>query len=98
MEVDVYAAAGTEVWLCESKWRRGRKSGIKEVKSLLKKGNQVRENMGPALKILRLWFFSHEGFTSEAEALMKENSVLWSDRTDLNGLLAHAGLKQLPKI
>lgn len=98
MEVDVYAAAGGEVWLCESKWWRGRKAGVAEVESLLKKGNRVREDMGQALEILRLWFFAHDGFTTEAESLMRENGMLWCDRADLDGLLAHVGLKRLPEI
>ncbi|MGE0087590.1 MAG: hypothetical protein AB7S75_24535 [Desulfococcaceae bacterium] len=98
MEVDVYAAAGSEVWLCESKWWRGRKAGIKDAESLIKKGNQVRENMGERLEILRLWFFAHDGFTSEAEEFMTEKGVLWSNREDLNALLAHAGLKCLPEV
>ncbi len=98
MEVDVYAAAGSEVWLCESKWWRGRRVGVGEVRSLLSKGERVRAGMGETLEILRLWFFAHDGFTPEAEALMAEKGVLWSDRADLNGLLAHAGLKCLPEI
>ncbi len=98
MEVDVYAAAGTEVWLCESKWWRGRKAGVNEVESLLKKGDQVRNDREDGLEILRLWIFAHDGFTAEARSLMAEKDVLWSDREDLNGLLAHAGLKQLPDI
>jgi hypothetical protein len=98
MEVDVYAAAGSEVWLCESKWWRGRKAGVKEVESLLKKGDQVRADMDDGLEILRLWFFAHDGFTEEAKSLMKENRMLWSNRDDLNRLLAHAGLKSLPEI
>jgi hypothetical protein len=95
-EVDVYAAAGSEVWLCESKWWRGRKSGVREVVSLLEKGDLVRSDMGERLEVLRLWFFAHDGFTSEAESLMVEKEVLWSDRNDLDGLLSHVGLKRLP--
>ncbi len=98
MEVDVYAAAGSEVWLCESKWWRGRRAGVKEVRSLLEKGELVRAGMGETLEILRLWFFARDGFAPEAEALMAEKGVLWSDRADLDGLLSHAGLKRLPDI
>ena len=98
MEMDVEAAAGEQMWICESKWWRGRKSGVKEVESLLHKGRLLKENKGPGLEILRLWFFAHDGFTQEAEAMMKENGVLWSDREDLNGLLAVAGLKRLPEV
>jgi hypothetical protein len=50
------------------------------------------------LETLRLWLFAHDGFTPEAEALMAERGVLWSDRDDLNALLAHVGLKRLPEV
>ena len=98
MEMDVEAAAGEQMWICESKWWRGRKAGVKEVESLLYKGRMLKENKGPGLEILRLWFFAHDGFTQEAEGLMTENGVLWSDREDLNGLLSVAGLKRLPEV
>ncbi len=38
----MYAAAGAEVWLGESKWWRGRKAGVLEVESLLAKGRMVK--------------------------------------------------------
>ncbi len=98
MEIDVEAAAGEEMWICESKWWRGKQAGVKEVESLLFKAGLLREKEGPGLTILRLWFFAHDGFTAEAETLMTEKGVLWSDRDDLNGLLALAGLKSLPDI
>jgi hypothetical protein len=98
MEVDVYAAAGAEVWLCESKWWRDRKVGVKEVESLLWKGDRVREERKDLLETLFLWFFAHDGFTPEAEALMAEKEMLWSDRADLDALLGHVGLKTLPDV
>ncbi len=96
MEIDVEAAAGKEMWICESKWWRGRKAGVKEVESLLFKAELLHKKEGPGLEILRLWFFAHDGFTPEAENLMVEKGVLWSDRDDLDGLLSHVGLKRLP--
>ncbi|MFP4307337.1 MAG: hypothetical protein ACLFQQ_08980 [Desulfococcaceae bacterium] len=98
MEIDVEAAAGKEMWICESKWWRGRKVGVPEVESLLRKAELLREKEGPGLQILRLWLFAHDGFTPEAEALMTETGVLWSDRDDLNALLTHVGLKRLPEV
>ena len=68
------------------------------MESLLYKADLLREKEGPGLRILRLWFFAHDGFTPEAESFMAEKGVLWSDRADLNGLLAAAGLKQLPDV
>ena len=61
MEVDVYAAAGAEVWLCVSNWWRGRKAGVPEVESLLAKVRMVRSERGEGLKILRLWFLPMRG-------------------------------------
>ena len=96
MEIDVEAAAGKEMWICESKWWRGRKAGVTEVESLLFKAELLHKKEGPGLEILRLWFFAHDGFTPEAQDLMAEKGVLWSDRKDLDDLLSHVGLKRLP--
>ncbi|MDL1983848.1 MAG: hypothetical protein LWX54_06595 [Deltaproteobacteria bacterium] len=98
MEIDVEGGAGKERWICESKWWVGRKVDQAEVESLMRKGNIVKEEVGEGLQILRLWFFAHEGFTEEAEALMLKNGVLWSVREDLDGLLKHVGLRQLPEL
>ena len=80
MEIDVEGGAGKKRWICESKWWVGRKVGLADVESLMRKGNIVKEEVGEGLQILRLWFFAHEGFTEEAEALMLKNGVLWSVR------------------
>ncbi|MEA1934687.1 MAG: hypothetical protein U9N60_09720 [Thermodesulfobacteriota bacterium] len=97
-EIDIYAAAGAEVWIGESKWWRGRKVGRVEVETFLRKGKFVREAEGEGLQMLRLWFFAHDGFTEEAEALMREKGVLWSTRQDLDNLLKSVGLRQLPDL
>ena len=97
-EIDIYAAAGAEVWIGECKWWRGRKVGKIEVQIFLRKGELVREAEGKDLQTLRLWFFAHDGFTNEAEALMFEKGVLWSTRDDLDDLLKLVGLRQLPDI
>ena len=47
---------------------------------------------------MRLWFFSHDGFTEEAESLMREKGMLWSTWQDLDNLLKFVGLRQLPNI
>ncbi len=86
------------MWLCESKWRRNRKVGVNDVRSLPAKGCRVTEDKGDDLRLLRLWFFSHGGFTAEAQTLMTDQGVLWCDRDDLNALLAHVELKRLPQI
>jgi hypothetical protein len=98
MEIDVEGGAGKERWICESKWWTSRKVGQAEVESLVQKGNAVKEEVGEGLRILRLWFFAHDGFTEEAEALMREKGVLWSARDDLDRLLESVGLRRLPNI
>ena len=98
MEIDVEGGAGKERWICESKWWIGRKVGQTEVESLMQKGNIVKEEVGEGLRILRLWFFAHDGFTKEAEALMCEKGVLWSVREDLDELLKSVGLRLLPEL
>jgi len=98
MEIDVEGGAGKERWICESKWWQGRKVGQTEIQSILRKGEAVKEEAGKGLQILRLWFFAHDGFTKEAEDLMKEKGMLWSVRDDLDNLLKFVGLRQLPDI
>jgi len=97
MEIDVEAAAGREMWICESKWWRGRKAGVKEVESLPPKGDLPRRQKGPGPEILRLWLFARDGFAPEAEARMREAGVPQSDRQDLDEPLSPAGLKRLPE-
>ncbi|MDL1979308.1 MAG: hypothetical protein LWX52_14655 [Deltaproteobacteria bacterium] len=98
MEIDVEGGAGKERWICESKWWQGRKVGQTEIQSILRKGEAVKEEAGKGLQILRLWFFAHDGFTKQAEDLMKEKGMLWSVRDDLDNLLKFVGLRQLPDI
>ena len=65
---------------------------------LLRKAEALREAEGEGLETMRVWFFSHDGFTNKAEDLMKEKDVLWSVREDLDGLLESVGLRRLPNI
>jgi hypothetical protein len=98
MEIDVYAAAGSELWIGESKWWKDRKAGLNDVKVLNKKAEQVRCFRGDGLKTLRIWFFSYSDFTKEAQEFMQENAMLWSSQKELNELLNYAGLRRLPEI
>jgi hypothetical protein len=98
MEIDVEGGAGKERWICESKWWASRKVGRANVESLMRKGSIVKEEVGEGLRILRLWFFAHDGFTEEAEALMLKKDVFWSTKEDLDGLLECLGLRQLPDL
>ncbi len=98
MEVDIYGGAATEVWLAESKWRTGKKTGPDAVQKLLRQGELVRQRKGKYLKLLRLWIFAHDGFTRQAERLMAQNNVLWSTREELDELLETVGLRKLPDL
>ncbi len=96
MEVDIYGGAATEVWMAESKWRSGRKAGPDVVEHLLRQGEILKRREKKYLKLLRLWIFSHDGFTRQAEEQMEQNQVLWSTREDLDGLLEAVNLRKLP--
>ncbi len=98
MEIDVYATAGSELWIGESKWWKDRKVGLNDVKVLHKKAEQVRYFRGDGLKTLRICFFSYSDFTNEAQEFMQENDTLWSSQKELNDLLNYAGLRRLPEI
>jgi len=98
MELDIEAAAGAEIWICESKWWKDRKAGVHDVEILIEKGNLFRLKEGSGLKTLRSWFFSYSGFTEEAAALMKAVGMFWSSHIDLNNLLDYAGLRRLPDL
>ncbi len=97
LEVDIYAAAGLDIWIAESKWWTKSKVGPRSVERLLAQAEMVREREGADTRI-RVWLFAHDGFTEKAGALMKKNKVLWSAREDLDALLAHVKLRTLPDI
>jgi hypothetical protein len=98
LEVDIYAAAGKEIWLTESKWWQGRKVGKKVVGNLLEQAAEVRRREGEYLRTLRLWIFAHDGVTKEAERLMRKHHILWSSRVELDALLEEVNLRKLPVI
>ncbi len=94
-EIDIHGAAGVEHWVAESKWYTDRKVGMSQVKQLLEKAELVLKERTP--DFVRSWFFSHNGFTSDAKTFMEEKQVFWSDREDLDALLNLVGLRTLPK-
>lgn len=98
LEIDVFAAAGPEVWIAESKWWRDDKVGPRIVKHLLEQAEIVKQRKGNDLDTLRIWFFAHDGFTEKAEALLQKHNVLWSTRTELDALLEEVKLRKLPVI
>ena len=97
METDIYAGAGTEVWMAESKWRN-RPAGPDVVTNLLRQAEILRERKGDDLRTLRLWIFSHDGLTGKVLELVREHGILWSSRAELDGLLREVNLRKLPEL
>ena len=94
-EIDVLGAAGGEIWVCQSKWWE-RPVGVKVLEDLTSQGEAVREERDPLT--LRLWLFANSGLTPEAEEYAAERGILWSARPEFDELLAHVGLRQLPRL
>lgn len=95
-EIDLVGAAAGEVWVCQSKWVVRDKVGIPVLQNLISQANMVQEDLKPAR--LRKWLFAYKGLTKEAEAFAKEHDILWSSYQELNELLRHLGLRQLPEL
>ena len=101
-EADVYANAGMEVWLCESKWWETKKIGTDIVSEFLNLSEKLkdfegREHFtGKKPVVLKLWLFAHSGVTADAEELLRTNGIYWSDRDDLDWLIKESGLRKLP--
>ncbi len=95
-EIDVIGAAGSEVWVCQSKWRVEDRVGVKALEELVRQGEVVRQDMDPLT--LRLWLFADSGLTPEAEEYAAGRGILWSARPEFDELLARVGLRQLPRL
>jgi len=95
-EIDLHGGAGIEQWVAESKWRRGHKVGIGDLEELLDKAEVVKRER--KAELMRVWFFSYEGFTKEALELMPKHGMFWSTKEDLDGLLDYVKLRRLPKL
>jgi len=95
-EIDVIGAAGSEVWVCQSKWWVEDLVGVKALEGLVRQGEIVREDMDPLT--LQLWLFADSGLTPEAEDYAAERGILWSARPEFDELLARVGLRPLPQL
>ncbi len=95
-EIDLFGAAGSEVWIGQSKWWTKDKVGLKELRAFQAQGEQVQAERNP--RTLRLWLFAYSGLTPKATAFAREHGILWSTKDDLNELLRLLGLRELPKI
>ena len=96
-EVDLFGAAGSEIWVCQSKWWTQDKVGIKVLKELVEQGDMAKASRKHP-RIMRLWLFAYSGVTGEAEAFAREHGILWSSKTELNELLRLLGLRELPQL
>jgi len=95
-EIDIHAGAGIEQWVAESKWQQNHKASITDIRKLLDKAEVVKQDREPEL--MRIWFFSYEGFAEKVLDFMSEHGVLWSTQEDLDGLLDYVKLRRLPKL
>ena len=73
-----------------------RKIGLAVLRELMKQAEAVQADY-PA-NTVRMWLFAHAGLTEEAEALVQEAGILWSDREQLDGLLTYLDLRKLPTL
>ncbi|MCP4348363.1 MAG: hypothetical protein GY795_22985, partial [Desulfobacterales bacterium] len=102
-EVDVYAFGDNTIWICESKWWETQKAGVSVVRDFLKLADKLRDYEGREYFegerpfAMRLWLFAYGGVTKEAETLLSEHDIYWSDRTDLEWLIRETGLRKLPE-
>jgi hypothetical protein len=95
-EIDLLGAAGSEKWVCQSKWVTGDRIGIGVLRELTAQADAVREDMNP--KVIRMWIFAHEGLTGDAKKFAEDHGILWSARREFDGLLEYLGLRPLPDL
>ena len=93
-DIDVLGAAGSEKWVCQSKWVTGSKIGIRTLRELMSQADTVRKDMNP--KVIQMWIFAHEGLTKEGLAYAEKHGILWSSRKEFDELLTHLRLRPLP--
>jgi len=95
-DIDLFGAAGTEKWVCQSKWVTGDRIGRGILEELADQADAVRRDMNP--RVIRMWIFAHEGLTGPALKFAEENGILWSARKEFDELLVHLGLRALPDL
>jgi len=93
-EIDLFGAAGSEVWIGQSKWWVNDKVGLKELRTFLAQGEQVQAERSP--RTLRLWLFAYSGLTPKARQFAHAHNILWSSKAEMNELLRLLGLRDLP--
>ncbi|QTA81140.1 NTP hydrolase p-loop-containing [Desulfonema limicola] len=95
-EIDILAAAGPEVWVCQSKWVTGKKIGIAVLKILKSQAETAKQDLAPQKVIM--WLFAHDGLTKQARAFAEKHGILWSARQEFDELLEYLGLRKLPDL
>jgi len=95
-DIDLLGAAGSEKWVCQSKWVTGDRIGRGILEELADQADVVRRDMRP--RVIRMWIFAHEGLTGPARKFAEENGILWSARKEFDDLLVHLGLRPLPDL
>jgi len=90
-EIDIFASAGRDFWIAESKWHKD-PVDEKVIRNLIRQKDLVREKMGKNLRSVTLWLFASSGVTVSAKKILEANSILWSTKEDLNALLENSTL------
>jgi hypothetical protein len=95
MEIDILAAGAVEIWLAESKWQ-DKKVGVGVIRNMLKQKEIIKEQEADELDSVQLWLFACNGVTRKALSLIRKHQILLSTKDDLNQLLTHMKLRELP--
>ncbi|QTA82450.1 p-loop domain-containing protein [Desulfonema limicola] len=95
-EIDVIAASGSEIWVCQSKWVTGKKIGTAPLKDLISQAEIVKKDLDP--EKIQMWIFAHDGLTKQAQAFAAKHGIFWSKRQEFDELLEHLSLRKLPDL
>lgn len=96
-EIDLIAAAGGYIWVCQSKWWATQSAGIEELRALEAQGELVHQDKEMEVIKLTLWLFSYSGLREDAREYAREHGILWSGKAEMNELLQSVGLRSLPE-
>ncbi len=95
-EIDVFGAAGSEKWVCQSKWLAKEKVGVDVIRELKAQADDVKKEK--ANRFVRMWLFANNGLTAPARKFAEKHGILWSSRKEFDRLLVHLGLRTLPDL
>ncbi|MCP4695098.1 MAG: hypothetical protein GY859_44130 [Desulfobacterales bacterium] len=97
-EIDVYGAAASQRWICQSKWLKKDKVGVGVLREMMVQAEDVRKEKEEDPRPIRLWLFANNGLTTPAKKLAEKHGILWSTRKEFDRLLTHLGLRILPEV